>query len=176
MSRDLKIDANWVNQVLKLVESRGLPVEQILREIDLDSKQLSQPDTKVPFAKYVALVEASSRRSNNPCFGLHLGSSVNLLDAGLLGYITASSATLGDALNNLTKYQVNFSQGGRISLEDEGLTAAIVFELLDPKALATRQFHETSMAIAMNVCRFVTNQHGNRDERLSICHRSAAVR
>ena len=49
------------------------------------------------YAKHAALLEAAAEHLNDPCFGLHFASRVDLLDAGTLGYVVANSPKLGDA-------------------------------------------------------------------------------
>lgn len=85
MARIRKINAEWVGKIVGLLDAREIPTRMILREVGLDPKQFAEPDAKVPFAKYVALIEAAARHSQNPCFGLHLGARIDLLEAGLLG-------------------------------------------------------------------------------------------
>lgn len=153
-----KIEAEWVGKIVDLLDARDIPAQLILREVGLDPKQFSAPEAQVSYAKYIAFIEAAARYSQNPCFGLHLGARINLLEAGLLGYLAASSATLGDALENLVKYQGYLTDGGQAQLEDDGPTAALLFEITDPDANPTRQYHEGIMAAALNVCRFLTGR------------------
>lgn len=154
-----KIDAQWVGEIAALLDARDMPTHLILREVGLDPEQFSKDGAQVPFAKYVALIEAAARHSQNPCFGLHLGARLNLLEAGLLGYVTASAATLGDALDNLSKYQGYFTDGGRLRLEDDGPTKVLLFEMIDPDANPTRHYHECAVTAAMHICRFITGRH-----------------
>ena len=153
-----KVDAVFAKQIVNLLEARGKPVKQVLREVGLDVRQMAKPESRIPFAKYGALVQAASVQLQDPCFGLHFGSGMDLLDAGALGYVTASAPTLGDALKKLTTYIGTFSEGGKVWLEDDGVFSVLTGQITDPDAAPRRQYTELEIAAGMNICRFVTGR------------------
>ena len=59
---------------------------------------LSRKGARIPFAAHVALLEHAAAAARDPCFGLHLGAALHPRDLGLVGYLGANAATLGDVL------------------------------------------------------------------------------
>jgi AraC-like DNA-binding protein len=131
----------------------------ILREVGLDPETVRTPKARIPFAKHVALFEAAAEHLGDPHFGLHFGSSVDPLDAGLIGYVAANSATLGDAFRNMTRYLRVFSEGAHVDLQTADVLAVLAFDVIDPDARRRVQIQEFGMAMVMNFGRFVTGRH-----------------
>ena len=172
-----KVNAAWAGQIAQLLEARGRRSKLILKEVGLDPKRVEKPDARIPFAKHVALLEAAATQLNDPCFGLHFGSSVDPLDAGLIGYVGASSATLGATFRNLVAFLRVFTEGVQARLEIEDQLAALTFEVIDPDTRKRQQIQEFGAALLVNFSRFVTsrrltpewvefshNRQGNREE------------
>ena len=154
-----KIDATWAKQIVQLLKARGRPSSLILREVGLDLEKVQNPEARIPFARHVALFEAAAEHLGDPHFGLHFGSSVDPLDAGLIGYVAANSATLGDAFGNLTKYLRVFSEGAHVDLQNADGFAVLAFDVIDPDVRRRVQIQEFGMALIMNFGRFVTGRH-----------------
>ena len=68
MAQVRTIDGQWFDKIVKLLEARGVPTQLILRGVGIEQQKLSKPDARVPYARYVALIEAAARQSENPCF------------------------------------------------------------------------------------------------------------
>ena len=153
-----RINAAWAKKVAELLEARGRPSKLILREIGLDPKKVEKPESRIPFAKHVALLEAAATHLDDPCFGLHFGSGVDPLDAGLLGYVAASSATLGATFRNLIAFHRVFTDGLRTRLEIEDQLAVMTIDVLDPDTRKRQQVQEFAAALLVNVSRFVTSR------------------
>jgi AraC-like DNA-binding protein len=152
------VDATWARQVAALLETRGKPSNLILKEVGLDPKKVQEPDARIPYAKHVALFEAAAEHLNDPCFGLHFGSRVDILDAGTIGYVVANSPKLGDAFRNLVAYIRVFSEGVRPRLEIEDRLAIVSMEIIDPDARRRQQLYEAGPAMIVNLSRFVTGR------------------
>ena len=133
-----KVDATWARQIAQLLEERGRPSNRILREVGLDPKKVREPDARIPFAKHAALFEAAAEHLNDPCFGLHFGSGVDILDAGTVGYLVANSPKLGDTFRNLVTYIRVHTEGVRPRLEIEDRLAVVSMEIIDPDARRRR--------------------------------------
>ena len=55
-----RVDATWARQIAALLETRGRPSNLILKEVGLDPKKVQDLDTRIPYAKHVALFEAAA--------------------------------------------------------------------------------------------------------------------
>jgi AraC-like DNA-binding protein len=153
-----KVDAVWARLIAELLEARGLPPQLVLRDVGLDWKKVRDPDARIPYAKHVALLEAAAEHLNNPCFGLHFASRVDILDAGTIGYVVANSPKLGDAFRNLVTYHRVHSEGMRPRLEIGDRFAVVSVEIIDPTVRRQQQTYEANAAVIMNLSRFVTGR------------------
>ena len=153
-----RVDATWARQIAALLEARGRPSNLILREVGLDPKKVQEPDARIPYAKHVALFEAAAEHLNDPCFGLHFASRVDILDAGTIGYVVANSPKLGDAFRNLVTYIRVITEGVRPRLEIEDRLAIVSMEIIDPEVRRQRQIYEASVTMVMNISRLVTGR------------------
>ncbi len=155
MSAVRQVTATWARQLAELLDLRGLPADAVLREVGLARAQITPQDSRIAFAKHVALIEAAAEHLKDPCFGLHFGASLDPLDAGAIGYLAANSPTLGDALKNLTIYLVTSTEGMRARLEPEESQTRLVIEIIDPTVEREQQCYEFALASSLNVCRFI---------------------
>ncbi|MDJ0951626.1 MAG: AraC family transcriptional regulator [Alphaproteobacteria bacterium] len=150
-----KTHAIWVVQIARMLEARGHPSDPVLRKLGLDPKRLQQAEAEIDFAQEVDMFEAAAIHLGDPCFGLHFGASADPLDAGLIGYVAASAATLGDAFRMIEKYIGVSSEGVREKLEIQDQLAVLSEEIVDPSARQYQQTVEFSLALITNFSRFV---------------------
>ena len=153
-----KIDAIWARQIADQLEARGRPANLVLRQVGLDRTKIQVPDARIPFAKYVAFLEAAAQHLGDRCFGLHFGSGVDPLDAGVLGYLAVNSPRLEAALRNLVTYLCTLTEGGVATLDIDSQHAVLAVRMVDPTVTHFQQVHESALAMALNVCRFVTSK------------------
>lgn len=134
----------------RLRESK-LPSDAILRQAGLTRAQTSDYEGRIPFHKHAALLEAATRETRCPVFGLRLGQAVKAKNFGLLGYIALNSATLGDALRNVKRYSRVYSDGSGLDFERDGARVAIVHKVFDPKAFGMPQAVELGLSVSQRV-------------------------
>src|SRR4051794_2899002 len=91
-----RIDAGLARKAVALLRAQGLPAEGVLARAGRDAPALSPTGARIPFAAHVALLEHAVAAARDPCFGLHLGAALRPRDLGLVGYLGANAATLGD--------------------------------------------------------------------------------
>ena len=88
-----RVDATWARQIADLLDARGRPATKILQGLGLDRAALDRPGARIPFVAHAALYDAAAEHLKDPGFGLHFGSSVDPLDAGVLGFLVANWPT-----------------------------------------------------------------------------------
>lgn len=153
-----KVHTAWARQIVQLLEARGRSSNLVLTEVGLDPSRVKDPDARIPFAKQVALFEAAANHLNDPCFGLHFGTSVDPLDIGLLGYVGTSSPTLGDSLRNIISYLRVSTEGVHGKLAIEGQLAVFSVEIIDPNARHRQQIYEFGLALVMSFMRLIAGR------------------
>ena len=140
------VDAVWARRVAAELDRAGLPTAQLLHEVGLRRERLAGPDARVPFAAHVALLEAAARALGEPCFGVRLGSAVELAETGLVGYRALSSRDLREALRNLCRYLALQTEGASAELREEAGEARLLFAAVDPAGAASRQLADFAAA------------------------------
>lgn len=141
------IQARLAFLTFEKLRSAGIPIDRVAEEIGLWPSQTSSQHNRIAFHKHATLLEVASRELGDPCYGMHLGSSLALKDLDLLGYICLNSATLGDCLLNLTRYCRVLSDGfDQVVVEDaDGI--AVVTEVLDKRAVGMPQSTELRLSL-----------------------------
>ena len=112
---------------------------------------------RIPFAAHVALLEHAAAVARDPCFGLHLGAALHPRDLGLVGYLGANAATLGDVLGVAEKYLRLLTEGTRVEVEAVGGERVRVAQhLLDPAGAGSRQLADLGVSSLVRVARLLT--------------------
>jgi AraC-like DNA-binding protein len=92
--------AGMVNSLLQ----RGFPLAQILRGMELDEADLSQPSLRVSYRQRIQQLENMLALTSESGVWLDRPHEVAISDFGLLGYAMMSSATLEQAIQIAVKY------------------------------------------------------------------------
>lgn len=96
--------AAFVNHVLDIAEQHGCDGEALLREIGLPRERLTDPILRIPMHQLRALLALAARTSGLAHFGLLVGASVRPGTYGVLGYVSMTSATLGESLSMIRRF------------------------------------------------------------------------
>ncbi len=118
LARELQLD---IDNVAPLLEGTSLSPQQLFQ---LD-EYLSLPDQ-------VTIIRNALRISGNPALGLQMGSRVHLAAHGPVGVAAYTSATLGDALDVMVRYQNIRGQFAGVSTERDANEIHTVFNLRVP--------------------------------------------
>lgn len=153
-----KVHTAWARHIVQHLEARGRPSEPILRQVGLDPRAVGDHEGRIPFAKQAVLFQAVAAHLGDPCFGLHLGSSVDPLEVGVVGYLGSSSATLGESLRNISSYLLVATEGARAELALEDRLAIFSMEIVDPDASAQQQITEFGLALILSFMRQITGR------------------
>ncbi len=168
----LLVDAVWARRVVAELDRAGLPTSELLSAAGLRLEQLTGPDALIPFKAHVMLFESAARALREPCFGFRLGSAVGLTEAGLVAYVTLNSQDLGEALRNLCRYLPILTEGCVCELRREADEVRLIFSLVDPLAMGSRQLPEFGATLMVRVCRAITG-HRVRPRRVELRHEAA---
>ena len=91
--------------------------EDLLRRAGLTLKGIEDPQARIGAESQIAFLKLASEALDDPLLGFHLAESFEPRELGLLYYVQASSATLGEALGRVARYS---------SVAHEGLAAKSV--------------------------------------------------
>ena len=151
-----RIDAGLARKTVELLRAQGLPAEAVLARAGLDAPTLSRIGARIPFAAHVALLEHAAASARDPCFGLHLGAALQPRDLGLVGYLGANAATLGDVLRVAGKYLRLLTEGTRVEVVATGERVRVEQHLLDPAGAGSRQVAGLGASSLVRVARLLT--------------------
>lgn len=150
------LQARVVVRMLNAAAAEGLNREALIEAAGLRGVDLSDGDSRVSTSTQVALWQLIAKGISDPGFGVRMGASVNVRDAGLLGYVMQYSATLETALSRFVRY-------GRV-LND---AVESTLERPDPQHVAISQTHpvlgiglpfsiDFRLAALLAICRQIT--------------------
>lgn len=136
--------------VLRAIYGRA-PVDAVCRDVGLDPALASQRDARVPYRQLAELFDAAARRTGDPWFGLHVGASVDPRSFELVGYLTHTADTLGQAFEVLARYLPLWTTCARFHVERSRTGMEVVWIYSDPAADSWRHDCEMTLAAAIGV-------------------------
>lgn len=101
-------------------DKRGVATGPLLSRAGIDCAALDDPTARVPFAAHVSLVTALSEQLGDPGIGLAIGSTAGAGDFGVVSLLAESSATLGDALAQIRRFNAVANEASRMDFWIEG--------------------------------------------------------
>ncbi len=104
-------------ETLLFLDRSRVDAEPVLARAGLSRSQLSQPGSGVAVVSQYRLLEYAAAAARDPLLGLRIGLQMDMRNSGVLYYLVTASATIAEALYNLSRYS-------RVASE------AILFEVL----------------------------------------------
>ena len=98
------ISAGYARALMELAVSKGADPAALAAQSGIDPDDMRDPDNRVPFAKYVALMRAGKELSGDPALALHFGEAFSIEELSIVGLIGQSCETLADAFAQLNRY------------------------------------------------------------------------
>lgn len=101
--RELTIAASVVRALMDLGVSKGADRTALGTRARVDRVDLEDPDNRIPFSKYVALMRAGQELCGDPALALHFGETVDASEISL-AHAVGGGANFGDALAQGNRY------------------------------------------------------------------------
>ena len=117
-----------LRQYVRAAESAGLDVAALLRGAGLATGILSADDGRIEGEQLQAFIHQLSDQADNPILGLQTGDFVQPGSYTVLGYITMSCATLGEAIARIAPYEKLVGDMGVTRLEDHGEQLKLIWQ------------------------------------------------
>ncbi|KAF0184624.1 MAG: AraC family transcriptional regulator [Alphaproteobacteria bacterium] len=161
---ELTVSAGVTSGLAAFAASKGADQPALFAHAGIEPVMLENPDNRIPFARYIALLRAAQAMCADPALALHYGESVDMSEVSIVGLIMNASETMADAFLQMQRY-------GRLALEVEGVGANPRFELaqrdghlwmVDTRANPDEFPELTEGAFARLVCgprRFLSQPH-----------------
>lgn len=119
---DGTVSAGYARAILELAVSKGADANSLAERSELKLQMLENPDTRVPFGIFKALMLNAKVLCKDPAFGLHFGEESVFAEMSIVGLICQSATTMGEAFHQMNRY-------ARLAIEVEGHGVGSRFEL-----------------------------------------------
>ena len=97
---ELTMAASGVRALFDVAVSRGASRRALTERSLIEPAELEDPDNRVPFSKYVALMRAGQELCNDPALALHFGEAIDVTEISFTHQIGARSMTEAMAVIN----------------------------------------------------------------------------
>ena len=94
-----------LRQYIRAAEAAGLDTNALFHQIELDTRILATDDGRIPGEQLQAFIRLLCEQTGNPILGLETGDFVQPGTYSVLGYITMSCATLGEAVARIAPFE-----------------------------------------------------------------------
>ena len=114
-------------ETLRYLERRGIDTEPALLGAGISRSQLSQDDIGLSVASQYRFLELAAAEADDSLLGLHVAAEMDVRAVGILFYLTGSSRTVSEALENLTRYSQTTNEAlvGEISRQKDEVILAV---------------------------------------------------
>lgn len=142
------VGAGYAKALFDFAVSRGVRASTLTSRIGVNGEQLKDPDGRIAFAHYVALLRCAKELSGDPAFALHFGAATRVAELSIVGLIGATSDTLAEAFVQTNRYaRLALDVAGpsdRMRLIRSGSDAWIVIDF--PKSVLHPEVLESAFA------------------------------
>ncbi len=117
-----------LRQYVRAAESAGLDIPALFREAGLDPAVLDSDEGRIQGEQLQRFIRQLCEQTGNPLLGLETGDFVQPGSYSVLGYITMSCATLGEAIARIAPFEKLVGDMGITRLEDQGDQLRLVWQ------------------------------------------------
>jgi AraC-like DNA-binding protein len=128
------------------------PVGPLLRRANLSVEQAKNPHLRIAVRDQIKFLNLVAEELNDEFLGIRLALTTDLRELGLLYYVMASSDTVGEALQRVSRYSTIQNEGVRISYRG-GKTVTVAFNYFGVARRIDRHQIEFIITIMLRVCR-----------------------
>ena len=140
----------------ELVEQLGGHCEPLLRRYRIDPRLLEDNEARVPLRALVGILEHAASELDCPDFGLRLAEYQDLHVLGPVALIARNSATVGQALEEVSRFIGYHSPGIDVQLErGDPHAPRLVIDIRLPGLPRQRQMQELAMGVAHNTLKLL---------------------
>jgi len=167
LTAQASVSMSWVNTVLAAAERHGLTRPQLLAHAGVGAEHLGAE--RWPIDNITRLWRAAAELTQDPGFGLKVGSLVGPASFNVVSFIFQSSPTLREAIALVQKFQRLISDGGRFQIiEGEDKSWLIYHPQQGELAFSPHQI-EAVLAAVVSFSRWVSD-HAFVPTRVQFSH------
>src|SRR5947209_15412697 len=110
---ELTVAAAGARALMDFAVAKGAGRKALAQRSGIDPVELKDQDSRIPFAKYVALMRAGKELCQDPALALHYGESVEVSEVSIVG-------SLGGAVDSMTDAFALMNRYARLMIEVDG--------------------------------------------------------
>lgn len=142
-----------VSGLASFLRNQGAEAEDIFERSAINPDVLADPNQPISLPAFLKAVDTAAQLTGSDNFGLWLGNQYRPEFLGLWGYIGLSSATLGEALINMSRYFPEFQSHSTLKLNYLQGRVCLEYGLLDGSIVSRRHDAEMTLGNVLNVMR-----------------------
>ena len=101
---ELTVGAGFARALFELAVRKGASPAALTERSGVEPTRLGDPDGRVAFDAYVALMRAAKELSGDPALALHFGEEVDMADLSILPFLVGGGGNPGEAMADLNRY------------------------------------------------------------------------
>ena len=145
------IRAACLTHYADVARSVGIDLAKMLKSVGLPGRGLANPDIKIPGGGVRRLLEASAAAAKIDDFGLRLAERGGLSNLGPVALVVREQATVGAAIEALSRYIHIHNESIRLRIERESDTVVIAPVLILGRPVPARQSAELLVGVAYRI-------------------------
>jgi AraC-like DNA-binding protein len=98
------VAAGFVRALIDLAVAKGADRDALVRRAGLESEDFEDPDRRIPFDRYVALMRAGQELAGDPALALHFGEAFDITELSIIGLMGQACDTVADAFALLGRF------------------------------------------------------------------------
>ncbi len=116
-----------LRQYVRYADAKGIAVDPLFEKADLKPEILGSDEGRIDGEQLQAFIHLLTEHTGNPVLGLETGDYVQPGSYSVLGYITMSCATLGEAVTRIAPYEKLVGDMGTTRLKMKGDSATLIW-------------------------------------------------
>jgi AraC-like DNA-binding protein len=137
----------------------GVDVATILRKSGVDAASLKDPEARISRDSFDRVWVVASEVTGDPCIGLHAGARVHPRAVNLFGYLVLSSATLGEGLERVVRFQRVLMGAPVLALDASEVPARLRIGMQDGDPETRAVCSEYVAPLVLGALRFVSESN-----------------
>tara|TARA_R110002167_G_scaffold81834_10_gene223698 strand:- start:7096 stop:8124 length:1029 start_codon:yes stop_codon:yes gene_type:complete len=147
-----------VQQYLRHAESQRVDISSAIKAAGIDSLVLDNANGRIPGEQFQSLIRALLNVSNDALMGLNSSLQVQPGSYSVLGYITMSCATMGDAIERIPTYERLVGDMGVTKITQNKDSIFLSWQCAYTDKLVRQHMIDNVLASWTNFARWLANQ------------------
>jgi AraC-like DNA-binding protein len=155
-----------VQQYLQYAESKRVDTQQLILDAGIDPHVIASPNGRIIGTQFQSLIRLLIERTDDPLMGLHTSQFVQPGSYSVLGYITMSCRTIGEAMDKIQPYERLVGDMGTTSFQDLGSSILQCWHCIYDDPNVRPHMIDNVLASWTSFARWLANQNASAEKVL----------